>query len=250
MKKATIILTLLLAGWLGASGQNHQYMPDSAELVVKRYYDLLNYEGICRDSILYIETIIFKRSDTTDKAVLKRWFLTPNSNRVELWHGDTLMEGVYSNGVDVFREYRRGVLDGWTRVAESRYYNVAPDYDFRGALYTRKADAAEMKYEGLWDFNGHTGYRVYVDTPFKYCRNYLFEKESGLLFFVQYTNKHSQYTNHQAYDHPDWHAIHEYQPLGNILLPSVESYQMKGDMVYHFSRGRYLPIDNKIFNED
>ena len=205
MKKATIILTLLLAGWLGASGQNHQYVPDSAELVVKRYYDLLNYEGICRDSILYIETIIFKRSDTTDKAVLKRWFLTPNSNRVELWHGDTLMEGVYSNGVDVFREYRRGVLDGWTRVAESRYYNVAPDYDFRGALYTREADAAEMKYEGLWDFK---------------------------------------------YDHPDWHAIHEYQPLGNILLPSVESYQMKGDMVYHFSRGRYLPIDNKIFNED
>ena len=249
MKKTFFILLTLLC-WLGVQGQNQQNTTDSAEWVVKRYFATVNYDRIRTDSILYIETIIYKRSNPQDTAIYKRWFLPPICTRTELWHGDTLLEGVYSDGKEVFREYRLGVLNGWTRVAPSRYYNLALDYDFRGALYHREADAVEMKYEGIWDFNGNQVYRVFTDTPYKYCRNYLFEKESGMLFMIQETNQHSEYTNHQAYDHPDWHAIHEYQPLGNVLIPCVESYQMQGDMVYHFSKCRYLPKDMKIFTKD
>lgn len=243
------ILPLLLC-WFGASSQNSKPTVDSAELVVSHYYDLLNYGNIRTDSILYIETVIYKRSHPTDTAIMKRWFLPPLCTRTELWHGDTLLEGVYSNGKDIFREYRLGMLIEWTRVSSSRYYDLVPIYDFRGALHYRNADATSLKYEGIWDFNGHKVYRIYADTPYKYCRNYLFEKESGLLFMIQETNTHSEYSNHQAYDHPDWHAIHEYQPLGDVLLPKVESYQMDGDMVYYFSKGKYLPLNMDIFTKD
>lgn len=248
MKKTLIILSMLIC-WIGAQGQQKSAV-DSAELIVQQYYNLLNYDGLRNDSILYIETIIYKRSNPTDTAIMKRWFLAPNKARAELWHGDTLLEGAYSDGKTIFREYRLGILTHWTRVADSRYYNIAPNYDFRGALYHRKADAVKLKYEGIWDFNGNPVYRIFVDTPYKYCRNYLFEKESGLLFLIQETNQHSEYTSHQAYDHPDWHAYHEYQPLGDVLIPSVESYQMDGDVVYYFSKSRYVPMNMDIFTKD
>lgn len=248
MKKTLIILSMLIC-WIGAQGQQKSAV-DSAELIVQQYYNLLNYDGLRNDSILYIETIIYKRTNPTDTAIMKRWFLAPNKARAELWHGDTLLEGAYSDGNTIFREYQLGILTHWTRVADSRYYNIAPNYDFRGALYHRKADAAVLKYEGIWDFNGNPVYRIFVDTPYKYCRNYLFEKESGLLFLIQETNQHSEYTSHQAYDHPDWHAYHEYQPLGDVLIPSVESYQMDGDVVYYFSKSRYVPMNMDIFTKD
>ena len=249
MKRLVLIL-VLMACCLGAAAQNRQGTPDSAEMIVRRYFKTLNYDAIRTDNILYMETIIYKRSAPTDTAVLKRWFLPPNRFRAELWHGDTLLEGCYSDGKEVFRESNLKMFNGWVKVANSRYYDLAHDYDFRGALYYRVADACELKYEGVWDFNGNEVYRVFVDTPLKYCRNYLFEKESGLLFLIQETNQHSEYSNHKAYDHPDWHAYHEYQPLDDVLLPSVESYQMDGDILFHYTSYRYIPLDLKVFTED
>ncbi len=250
MKKATIILTILLAGWLGASGQNSRNAVDTAEAVVQRYYDLLNIEGIRRDSILYMETVSYKRSNPSDTAILKRWFLPPNRFRAELWHGDTLLEGCYTDGKGIYKEYHLGVIEGWVTVAQSRYYALEPGYDFRGALYHRQADGTVLTYNGSWNYNGQAVDRVYADTPMQYCRNFLFEKDNGLLFFIEVTNKHSEYTNHQTYDHPDWHAFHEYQPVGNVLLPSVESYQMNNDVVYHFTKYRYIPLKAKTFTEN
>ena len=235
---------------LGANGQSHQTVADTAKMVMDRYFDLLNFNGIHRDSILYMETVTYKRSAPSDTAILKRWFLYPNRFRAELWHGDTLLEGCYTDGKGIYKEYRLGVIDGWTTVSQSRYYVLEPGYDFRGPLFRWQADGSELTYKGEWNFNGQTVERVYVDTPLRYCRNLLFERESGLLFLIEETNKHSEYTNHQAYDHPDWHAYHEYQPLGNVLLPSVESYQMNNDVVFHFTSYRYIPIDMKTFTEN
>lgn len=248
--KRFILAAVLVVSCLGVSAQNKASAVDTAQRIVERYLRLMNFDGVKRDSILYIETIAYKRSSPGDTAVLKRWFLYPNCFRAELWHGDTLLEGAYTDGKEIYREYRLGVLDGWTRVAQSRYYVLEPGYDFRGSLYHWKADAAELTYKGEWDYNGQKVHRVYVDTPMRYCRNYLFEKESGMLFLIEETNKHSEYTDHAAYDHPDWHAFSEYQPLGGVLLPSVEVYQMKGDLVFHFSTGRYIPKDMNIFRKN
>ena len=248
--KRLILILVFVAGGLGVAAQNGHNTPDSAEMVVRNYFEILNYDAIRTDSILYMESIIYKRSAPTDTAVLKRWFLPPNRMRVELWHGDTLLEGCYSDGKEVFRENHKKMFNGWVKTAESRYYELAHDYDFRGALYNRVADAAELKYEGIWDFNGNKVYRVFVDIPLRYCRNYLFEKESGLLFLIQETNQHSEYSDHKVYDHPDWHAYHEYQPVGDVLLPSVESYQMGGDILFYYTSYRYIPLDMKVFTED
>ncbi|MBQ6238028.1 MAG: hypothetical protein IJK07_07405 [Bacteroidales bacterium] len=248
--KRLIIIALLLSCWGGATAQKAMSNADTAEQIVQRYFDITNYEALRRDSILYIETIIYKSIDTTDTAILKRWFLPPNRFRAELWHNDTLIEGCYTDGKSIYKEYSLGVINGWATITQSRYYVLEPGYDFRGHLYHRAANAAELTYKGEWNFNGQSVLRVFVDTPLQYCRNYLFEKDNGLLFLIEETNQHSEYTDHQAYTHPKWHAFHEYQPLGTVLLPSVESYQMDGEQVYHFSHYRYIPLDMKIFTQN
>lgn len=243
-------LAVLLACWCGAFGQNKGHIADSAEYVVNRFLNIQNSDALKGDSILYMETYIYYRSSPHDTAILKRWFLPPNRFRAELWHGDTLTEGVYSDGKKIFRECNIKMLAGWTRVADSRYYTIAPTYDFRGELYSWKADAAELTYKGIWNFNGHEVYRILVETPDKYNKYYLFEKESGILFFIEETNEHSEYNNHQAYSHPDWHAFHEYQPIGNTVLPSVESYQIGNDMLFYFTHYKLIPINMDIFTKD
>ena len=248
--KQLIIIIIPLLFCFEIMAQERPSAADTAEQIVQNYYNILNFNGIRKDSILYMETVTYKRSDPSDTAILKRWFLPPNRFRAELWHGDTLLEGCYTDGKEVYREYIMGTLDGWVRVTQARYYVLEPSYDFRGALYHRHADAAELTYKGIWEFNGQEVLRVFVDTPMRYCKNYLFEKESGLLFLIEETNQHSEYTSHQAYDHPDWHAFHEYKPLGTVLLPSVESYQMQGDMVFHFTKSKYVPLDMKLFTEN
>lgn len=241
---------MIILACFGARAQKPVTNADTAEQIVSRYFRLLNYESIRSDSILYIETVIYKSTDPTDTAILKRWFLPPTKFRAELWHKDTLIEGCYTNGNGIYKEYNLGVIDGWTTVAQSRYYVLEPGYDFRGELYHRIANASELTYKGLWNFNGQEVQRVFVDTPLRYCRNYLFEKNNGLLFLIEETNQHSEYNDHTVYDHPNWHAIHEYQPLGNVLLPCVESYQMKGEQIYYFSHYRYIPMDMKIFTQN
>ena len=236
---------------LGATvAQSRQQPTDSARLVVNRYLDILNYDALRSDSIFYVETIIYKRSQPDDTAILKRWFLPPNLFRAELWHGDTLLEGCFSNCRDIFREYKLGMLDGWTRVSPSRYYDIMPKYDFRGPLHNWETNGNELRYDGIWDYQGHDVYRIYVESVNKYNRYFLFEKESGLLFFIEETKKHSDFSNHQAFSHPDWHGFHEYQPIGPVILPSIESYQMDGDVIFYYSNFRYLPKRVEVFTTE
>lgn len=248
MKKIAIVLIMALG--LNAAAQQKPETADSAEAIVDRYMEMMEPASNRTDSILYMETYIYFRSTPHDTAIMKRWFLPPNRFRYELWFGDTLREGAYSDGKKVFREYQWDMLDGWTRVAESRYYVIVPGYDFRGPLYNWRANGSEMKYLGIWNFQGNKVYRVLMETPDKYNRYLLFEKESGLLFMIQETNEHSEYSRHIAYKHPDWHAYHEYQPVGAALLPSIESYQVDNDILFHFTRYSYIPLNMKIFTED
>lgn len=249
VKRLTVFL-LTIAGLCSANAQNSNAETDSAIAIVTKYMNLLNYDALKSDSILYIETNIYKRSNSHDTAILKRWFMQPNLFRAELWHGDTLLQGCYSDGRNIHKEHNLSFLPGWTEVAPSRYYTIAPGYDFRGALHYWKDDGTELRYDGIWDYNGHNVYKIYAESPERYNRYYYFEKESGLLFLIEETQKHSAYSNHQAYDHPDLHGYHEYQPLGNVVLPSIESYQMGGDVLLYYSSFRYIPIDKTIFQQD
>lgn len=228
--------------------QQKKVATDSADIVVGNYLHLLNHDALRGDSIFYMETIIYKRSQPDDTAILKRWFLQPNLFRAELWHGDTLLQGCFTDGKNIFREYNKGFLDGWTRVTQSRYYNIAPSYDFRGALHYWKVDGTELRYDGVWDYQGHKVYKIFAKAPERYNRYYYFEKESGLLFLIEETSNHSEYSNHAAFDHPDLHGFHEYQPFGNLLFPSIESYQMKGDVLFYYSHFRYIAINSDLFN--
>lgn len=254
MKRIAIGIMLVataLSGWCQqAQRQQRGGVKDSAEWVVDRYLQLMNLDALRSDSILYMETVIYYASSPQDTAIMKRWFLPPNRFRAELWHGDTLLEGTYTDGKRVFREYNVKTLDGWTRVAESRYYNVAPTYEFRGPLYNWRAQGGVLEYQGVWNFQGNEVYRVYMEAPERYNSYFFFEKNSGLLFLEQQTSHHSEYSNHQASVHPDVHGVHEYQPLGVSLLPSYESFQIEGDRLLYLTTFRYLPLNMDIFTKD
>lgn len=248
--KRTVIALFAILSIMTAAAQNREKTVDSAELIVSRFLKMQDFNKLRRDSILYMETYIYYRSKPSDTAILKRWFYPPNCFRAELWHGDTVIEGNYTNGKSIHRQLTPSMKMGWVEVTPELYFENERQYDIRGSLHNWKADAAELKYEGLWDFNGNKVHRILVETPNKYNKYYLFERESGVLFLIQETNEKSEYSNHQSYDHPDWHAYHEYQPWGAVLLPSVESYQVGNDMVYYFTRFKNLPLDMSIFEKN
>lgn len=248
MKKLIFLLFVALA--LHSTAQKSIPATDTAEAIVNRYMDLLNVQSIRPDSILYMETYIYYRSTPHDTAILKRWYLNPNKFRCELWHGDTLIEGLYSDSRTVFKEFSRKVSEKWVNVTDDRFYTMLRAYEFRSPLYNWKANGSTMKYEGRVKFQQNDVYRVLMETPNIYNRHLLFEPESGLLFLIEETSKHSEYTNHAAYEHADWHAFHEYQPVGTVLLPSVESYQMGNDVLFYFTHFDYIPVNMDFFTKD
>lgn len=249
IKRIGILLLLACLG-CGVKAQNHEYTVDSAELVVKQFLKMQDFNKLSKDSILYMETYIYYKSNPKDTAVLKRWYMKPNRFRAELWLRDSLIEGCYTDGKEIHRQLNPTMKMGWVDVTPEFYYKDENQYDIRGALHNWKADGATLKYTGIWDFNGHPVYRVLVETPNRYNRYYLFEKESGMLFLIQETDERSEYSSHEVYSHPDWHAYHEYQPVGPLLLPSVESYQVGNDMVYYFSHFKIIAADMKVFQKN
>lgn len=250
VKGLFIAAIVALSCFTEAVAQSRSTEIDSAEWVVNRFLKMQDFNKLDKDSILYMETYIYYRSKPTDTALLKRWYMFPNRFRAELWLRDSLIEGCYTDGRRIHREIKPSMKMGWVDVTPELYYADAEQYDIRGTLHNWKADAAILKYTGIWDFNGHPVYRILVETPEKYNKYYLFEKESGMLFLMQETNERSEYSSHQVYAHPDWHAYHEYQPWGALLLPSVESYQVGDDMVYYYTRFKNLAGNIEVFQKN
>ena len=243
-----ILCSICIGGM--ATAQNREAAADSAEMVVSRFLAMQDFNKLSKDSILYIETYIYYRSKPTDTAVLKRWYMRPNRFRAELWHGDTLIEGCYTDGRNIHRQLDPSMKVGWVDVTPEHYYEISEQYDMRGKLHRWKANAAELKYEGVWDFNGHAVYRILMMTPNKYNEHYLFEKESGMLFLIQETDEKSEYNDHKAYGHPDLHGYHEYQPWGGLLLPSIESYQVDNDVLFYYNRFKNIKGELSVFQKN
>lgn len=252
MKRA-LILILLTAVAVVARSQNEETDRsdiDSAAIVLERYLSILNYEAIRSDSVLYIESHAFSQRNPSDTIVMKRWFLPESNYRTELWHGDTLEIGLYSNGYDTFMRYD-AKKKLWFKVDVSQYYDHFNAYNFHGPFHQWKNNKKniQLRYDGVWNFNGNQAYRIFVSQAEMFDRYYMFEKESGLLFMYDQLDSYKDFSRDET-THVEWRAYHEYTPLGASLFPSLESYQYEDDIVVTHHAYRYIAKDMKYFTED
>lgn len=247
MKRIVIWIALVIVGFAAQSQETTQEV-DSAEVVLERYLALLNYDAIRTDSILYIESRIFSLKNPIDTIVMKRWFYPEANYRVELWQGGKLAIGLHSNGYDTFMQYEAEHRK-WFKVDVVKYYNRLDPYNFHGPFFHWKDHPISLRYDGVWNFNGNQAYRLFIKQQDQFDRYYMFEKESGLLFMYDELDSYME-MERDVTSHADWRAFHEYTPLGKCLFPSIESYQMEGDIIMIYHQYRYIKFDYDIFLED
>ena len=245
--KRLVLLLALVGVTLTAFAQNHQYIPDTATLIVDRYLRALNVEAQKTDSMLYVETVTVCREHPGDTMFMKRWFLPPQCMRAEVFEKGRRVVGYRSNGKDVYREFKKGK---WSTISPSEFLTLASGYDFRGPLYNWRINGIDLTYEGEWLFNNQPVYRVLVQDIFRYDRHYLFDKSNYLMFLAdEIPPTEEKAKREQAAAPIEWRAIHEYLPVGEMLLPSVESYQVNGELFIVYHTYRYLPVDMRLFNK-
>ena len=265
MKRLLILFVLVGIGFSGRSqvesdtpetateaiealGYDHDLVADSAVVVLERYLNLLNFDSIRTDSILYIESHIFSRSHPEDTIVMKRWFYPEANYRTELWSKDTLEIGLRSNGYDTFFKYDKKKR-AWFKTDVYNYYENFGSYNFHGPFFHWQQRNVRMRYDGIWNFQGHEAYRLFVKQGSYFDRYYMFEKESGLLFMYDELDSYLD-MEHDETRHVEWRAFHEYQPLDKCLFPSVESYMIDNDIVMIYHHYRYVAFDYDYFMED
>ncbi len=248
--KRHILLTMLTLLSFGSQAQDHLYRADSAKMVLDRYTDLLNYDIISNDSTLYIESIIVSPQISGDTTRMRRWFAMPNYYRVEVWHNDTLKEAYLGDGYLHFRQYNKAT-ELWKDMQPNDYYDVIESFDFHGPLHNWQSRGVDVEFAGTWDFNGNEVYRLYVKDPTRYYRYYLFEKESGLLFYIDETEEKDPDRRASDSVRVLWRAYNEYMPLGKQLYISTECYLHEDKtltIIYH--QPRYLKRDMAPFYVD
>ena len=238
--KRTLLLILLLTGAIAAHSQT-----DSANIVVDNYLRLLNFEGLRTDSTLYIESRIFTPG-MGDTLVMKRWHQAPNLDRLEMWPGCKLAMGCFFNGKGVCQKYN-AQRRKWALINYESFLNLQTPYDFRGPLYHYRMQGAELTYMGLMRYEGQECHRVLVKMPGHYDRYYLFECRTKLLFLIDELPTHHE--DHKMSAKPvEWRAVHEYQPFGESLLPSLESYLHEEGHTVISHTYRYIAYDPALFN--
>lgn len=246
MKRTLLIALMLLP--LALQAQNHQYIPDTAALVVDRYLGMLNHEQLPADSMLVIETDITIYG-VDDTLRMRRWYAQPEQFRVEVRYHGQLETGLVTDGVHRFREYMPEAKD-WAFAREYKLRRKLSGYDFRGPLYNWRASSDQLTYLGKATIDGSAPLDVVkVESNGRYTRLYMFEP-SGLLAFIIETDEHGVDVTEDDGSHIDWKCIHEYQPVGNCLVPSQESF-LRGDAITVMtSRCRLEPYNESIFKQD
>ena len=247
--KRAFIGILALGLGLQAMGQNHQdLLDDSAKVVVDRYLQMLNIEGLPQDSLLVMETVItfYGHKDT---IWMRRWYAVPEKFRVEVWNRGKLETGLVSNGKDRFRRYLP-TYESWESITLADFHERMTGYDFRGPLYNWRAKGATLKWNGTTTLKGEPLQVVKVDCPAMYERYYMFEPESGLLTLIFETDNVYQDYSPRREGHIDWKSIHEYQPLATGILPSLESFMRGGVLTIMSSTTHFEKNNPEIFEHD
>jgi len=246
MKKLTLLFLLLP---LAMQAQNHQdILSDSAKVVVERYLQMLNIDGLPQDSLLVTETAITFYGEK-DTIWMRRWYATPNMFRVEVWNHGELETGLVSNGKDRFRKYVPADK-GWESIKLEEFHDRLQGYDFRGPLYDWRNKGAMLSWNGTTTLKGEPLLVVKVSCPAMYERYYMFEPESGLLTLIFETDNREDGYAPRREGHIDWKSIHEYQPLSTGILPSLESFMRGGVLTIMSSTTHFEKLDTEIFEHD
>lgn len=244
MRKVIVFIFVLVVAGVTLAQQ------DSATIVIDRYLNLLNYNELPTDSMLYIETQMVDRNNTDDTVIVKRWYQYPNSYRTEIWINHTLDDGFFNTN-DSLRRYYDKKYRVWRIPTIETYYDMQRAYNFHGPFFYWRSNGTELYYEGTKTFQGHLVQQVLVRAPAMLDRHYIFEKESGLLFlFTEDTTHLETRGGFDRVSHVDWRAIHEFQPVNAAIFPSIESYQSEGRIYIIKHRIRLLPRNNDIFKKE
>jgi hypothetical protein len=245
MKRKHLIAALLLTV---AGMTAHGQAVDTAAMIVDRYLDIMGTSRWGSDSVLALETVITSPS-SADTFVMKRWFLSPNMTRVEVWHGKELQTALCSNGTDRFRAYRPK-YGQWADLMPGSYYERLLPYDFRGPLHSWRAQGATLTYMGVAKAMGKYDMEsVKMEGPGLFTRIYFFEP-SGLLSVIVETGELD--TAYRAQDEAriEWKIIHEYMEIDGCLLPKQESFMRNGELTVLETTARKEKRNTLIFNQD
>lgn len=239
MKKATFTLILAMACLSWTHGQNASdsvfVMPkgDTAKAasIIDNYIGYINFDHLLSDSVVAVVSHVVERSHPNDTIFIYRWYSNGHQNRIEMWQKGRMEDAYYSDGKKLFRRFS-GTRREWVDMMQLSYYDLTMALDVRGALFDWRSKGAEATYLGEYNYNGHPVYRVFVISPEIFDRNYFFEKETGLLFILTEDDHIFGDANQSANSYRvDWRAWHEFTPFRGCLLPSIESYQVDGQIV-------------------
>ena len=254
------LLTLLAIVIIGSS-----WAQDTTRIATKKYYEgdtamaakiidnylsFVDFEPMLNNRMLKVVSYVVDADHPKDTLTIYRWYGPERRLRVELWQKGRMQDAIYSNGKSPFKRFNETMRE-WLKIGASSYYDVIQGLDIRGALYNWRSKGAEAYYMGEYEYEGHPVYRVYVSTPNIFDRNYFFEKETGLLFVL--TEEDRLFGDAEAAANAqrvDWRAWHEFFPLNGYLLPSVESYQVKGQVVVLRHSYTIEPVKESLFTED
>ena len=247
MKKTLIALLLLLPAAM--FGQTHVVTAsDSAARALDRYQQLLNIDALPQDRMLVIETAI-AIGDTKDTIRMTRWYAYPEMMRVEVINDGKMETGLVTNGKDRFKRFRQ--YNGeWEAVKKSEFDHYFAGFDFRGPLYHWRIKGLTLTWMGNTTLKGQTLQVVKVQGPEMFDRYYMFDPNNGLLtLIIEEESPKELYDMYKA-GHVEWKAIHEFMPVGESLLPSLESFARKGVLTVLSSQMHFEPLNTELFNRD
>lgn len=252
MKK--ILLTLLCCLPLAAGhAQSESPARDTARAtqIIDNYLSFVDFSPLLKgDSMVCVVSKVVNQSHPNDTLTIYRWYASGHRCRIEMMHEKKMAEGLYCDGRSMFRSFdtKRRV---WRDLKQESFYDIADPLDIRGALYNWHSKGAEAYYEGRVDYNGHKVDRVFFTSPGTFNRYYYFDPSNGLPFLVteeakmfgdEKPNKKSQRV--------DWRAWHEFTPFNGHLMPSIESYQAEGDIVFIYHTYHMEQTRKGLFTED
>ncbi|MDY5969749.1 MAG: hypothetical protein SPJ13_07050 [Bacteroidales bacterium] len=247
MKNLLFLTAMMLSSFFACAlhAQEETQVKDSGTIVIENYFAKVNVDNVPADSMLYIESFSVNIHQPVDTVFMRRWFGGRNQARVEMTYQGRLVDGLQSDGDNIFRAYD-SVKQQWTDIKREQYYDKMC-YDYRGPLYNWRINGAAVYYQGVWDFQGHSVYRVFVMQPGRYDRNYLFEKETGLLFFIDEQDSHDENMRKSRQGHVAWRAYHEYAPLNGALYVSEESFMKDNNIITTRHAYSLLPMNTMPF---
>lgn len=244
MKKRLIALMLTLLP-LAAGAQ------DTAVAIVERYLQMINSDGLRPDSTLVVETeITFHGS--TDTLRMRRMEARGGMHRVEMWRGDSLTMGFCTNGTTRFRKYAAH-MGWWNDVDSLEMVRLLEPYDLWGPLHGWREKGIALEYRGTSSFKGQTLLVVRARQQDRYTRQYLFEQSSGLLLIILEEDDlpvTDERLKALRISPLQYKIYHEYQPVGESLVTSQESYMRDDLLTIMESKARYEAFNPLVFNQD